>query len=169
MFNKIARFVPMQPSDPVGGGSVQLSGKEAIVPTLDMTALRSELNQANDLTPVIETFSRWLERFIQVEMVAYWNPRLHKSYMVCPQRDGDKSELLQAALNIIDSPLPPMRHWRQQNWIFHLWSGLPLDKWDRLLIVEHGGGLTVDEANYLMWESLQLLHQPLQRALRKEF
>ncbi|MBF0370446.1 MAG: hypothetical protein HQL52_13415 [Magnetococcales bacterium] len=125
------------------------------------------VNDQADPHRIIGALSKWLHGTISVELVAYWNPRRRKSYLICGDDTVDKSAILHTTWSVIDSPLPRIRHWRQRDWFFHLWMGAPLEQWDRILIIEKGLGLSVEESNLLMQETLKILHSPLKNALNQ--
>ncbi len=120
------------------------------------------------LTEVMEAISRWLNKTLSVELIAYWNPRLDKSHLVCNPLADDAQLLEKVVRQMINGAVPRIRHWRQQQWFFHLWMGSPLDSWDRLLIVETSGSLSSDELNSLIQEAIGKFHHELQTAIQEE-
>ncbi|MBF0381238.1 MAG: hypothetical protein HQL69_09480 [Magnetococcales bacterium] len=134
--------------------------------SLDLKHLHNLLNETQpDLQTTIESLSTWLNTVISVKLVAYWNPRTTLKHLCCEEREENSTTLKEKSRDIIDGPLPRIRHWRQENWLFHLWIGNPLDKWDRILVVESGEGMSIDESNKLMEETMNILHKPLKNAL----
>lgn len=123
-----------------------------------IAALADMLQEQPDRLDAMEIFSEWLGTIIPVEMVAYWNPQRKLNRLLCNAVDSDREALLRSANAIMTGPLPRIRHWRQRQWLFHLWLGPPLDRWDRLLIVERGTGMTVEASNTLMIAALKVLH-----------
>jgi hypothetical protein len=133
---------------------------------MDLNHLHTLLKESKPELPAkIESLSTWLNTIISVKLVAYWNPRTTFSHLHCEEREENSEYLQQKSQAIINGPLPRIRHWRQENWLFHLWIGNPLDKWDRILIVESGQGMTVKDSNRLMEETLDILHKPLRDTL----
>ena len=120
----------------------------------------------NGIEPTLESLSFWLSQTIPVKLVAYWNPRTRRSGLYCQNGEVTEPLLLEKSRAIMEGPLPRIRHWRQENWMFHLWMGLPLDKWDRILIVESGTGMTIEESNALMDKALEILQEPLKNECR---
>ena len=118
-----------------------------------------------ELEPTLESLTSWLANIIPVELVAYWNPRNHLTCLHHGNKTENNQELLAKSQAIIGGPLPRIRHWRQEKWLFHLWTGEPLDKWDRLMVVESGTGMTVEESNVLLEEALNVLQEPLKNAI----
>jgi hypothetical protein len=134
---------------------------------MDLKLLQTFLQESKpELQPTVEAISSWLNNIIPIKLVAYWNPRSGLKNLYCKNNDEHTDDLLEKTNAIIDGPLPRMRHWRQQRWLFHLWIGKPLDKWDRILIVESGTGMTIDESNKLMDKTLKVIHEPLKYALK---
>ncbi|MBF0357400.1 MAG: hypothetical protein HQL70_02260 [Magnetococcales bacterium] len=136
---------------------------------LDLKLLHNFLQESKpELQPTVEAISSWLNQIIPIKLVAYWNPRSGLRSLYCKSKDESCNDLLEKTQAIIDGPLPRIRHWRQQSWLFHLWTGEPLDKWDRILIVESGTGMTIDESNKLMEKTLKVIHEPLRYALKTD-
>ncbi|MBF0427305.1 MAG: hypothetical protein HQL94_00145 [Magnetococcales bacterium] len=121
----------------------------------------------DDLESVIKAISLWLDDTMPVELIAYWNPRQHKSHLVYKPSQDDKIILDEIVKQIIHGAAPRIRHWRQQQWFFHLWIGSPLDTWDRLLIVEKNGSLSSDECNNLLQAAITIFQDSLRNAISK--
>ncbi|MBF0447179.1 MAG: hypothetical protein HQL67_03160 [Magnetococcales bacterium] len=131
--------------------------------SLDLLARQLESTEPG-LESTLTTFSIWMEKLIPIKLVAYWNPR-NRHYGIKHANGGlIEPELLDMSQEIIKGPLPRISHWRQQNWLFHLWAGEPLDRWDRFLVVESGTGMTVRESNQLLEEALEILKEPLRNS-----
>ncbi|MBF0193863.1 MAG: hypothetical protein HQL71_04860 [Magnetococcales bacterium] len=134
---------------------------------MDLNHLNKLLEESEpELQETLESLSNWLNTFISVKLVAYWNPRTTFSHLCCRDKEESSKYLREKSQAIIDGPLPRTRHWRQENWLFHLWIGNPLDKWDRILVVESGQGMTINDSNKLMEKTLDILHKPLKNALK---
>ncbi|MBF0453477.1 MAG: hypothetical protein HQL72_01515 [Magnetococcales bacterium] len=135
---------------------------------MNLNDLRMRLQASKqELEPTISSLSSWLGDLIPLKLVAYWNPRNHVSYLRCENNEEESQDLLKRSHAIMEGPLPRIRHWRQENLLFHLWTGQPLDKWDRILVVESGVGMTAEESNRLMEEALGILQEPLRNAVEK--
>ncbi|MBF0613931.1 MAG: hypothetical protein HQL92_02095 [Magnetococcales bacterium] len=114
-----------------------------------------------DLATLLYDLGLWLFQTMPVEAVAYWNPRLRKSHLHILTTSTERPTLEAAVHRLMQGTVPRIRHWRQQQWYFHLWMGTPLDGWDRLLIVEKSGQLSSDECNLLIQEAARTLRHGL--------
>lgn len=132
---------------------------------LKLTELQDRLLTSKaELPPTMESLSSWLRDIIPVQLVAYWNPRRQLSYC-CEHGCHHHPDLIPVAQEIIEGPLPRMRHWRHNRRLFHLWMGTPLEKWDRILIIENDTGMSAGESNLLMDQALSVFAKPLRKAL----
>ncbi|MBF0627506.1 MAG: hypothetical protein HQL91_04720 [Magnetococcales bacterium] len=118
----------------------------------------------DDLAAVLEEIAEWLAQTLPVEMIAYWNPRLRKSHLLCLAPLNEREELTGVVRELVHGAVPRIRHWRQRQWFFHLWMGTPLDGWDRLLIVERSGKLSSEECNLLIQEAARTFRNALRHA-----
>ncbi|MBF0178781.1 MAG: hypothetical protein HQM03_02010 [Magnetococcales bacterium] len=118
----------------------------------------SRLNEA-PLPPAWEeeladAIFRSLSSTLPVAVVAYWNPRLRKSHLVSSMPATEPGNPHHLVDGLIHGAVPRVRHWRQQEWFFHLWMGAPLETWDRLLVVESEGRLSAAEFNTLLQQEV---------------
>ncbi|MBF0293714.1 MAG: hypothetical protein HQL96_00880 [Magnetococcales bacterium] len=95
-----------------------------------------------------------LSATLPIAVVAYWNPRLRKSHLVSRVPLSEPDNLHRLVDGLIHGAVPRVRHWRQQEWFFHLWMGAPLETWDRLLVVESEGRLSAAEFNTLLQQEV---------------
>ncbi|MBF0283846.1 MAG: hypothetical protein HQL51_05245 [Magnetococcales bacterium] len=94
-------------------------------------------------------FSRVAE-MLDVALIACWNPRQETRRILAAHPGRTPGALLRDVDSLMDSPLPRLRHWRQRDHLFHLWLGAPLDRWERLIVVENLPGRPVEETYALL-------------------
>ncbi len=118
-----------------------------------MDGLRARIAESGDEPAAfMAAYYSWLQEKITVQLVAYWNPRTPTTCLHTENIDKNHLHLLEKTQSIIKGPLPRIRHWRQEDWLFHLWVGAPLGQWDRVLLEE----------------SLNILKHPMQKQLIRE-
>ncbi|OSM04366.1 hypothetical protein [Magnetofaba australis] len=132
---------------------------------LAIDSLREALQGDLPINAIIDQLCLWLNRHIAIEMVGYWNPRRGAHVLACDKRNSpEEAQLADQVAEMMEGALPRMSHWRRDAWVFHLREGAPMDKFDRLVIVERGERLPVESANTLMREIMAVLSEPLERA-----
>ncbi|MEG3639560.1 hypothetical protein [Magnetococcus sp. PR-3] len=117
---------------------------------LPMGDLYQGLLKHTDLAKGLHTLLAWLNSWMPVQMVAYWNPRLGPFLMACQESPPLSTALTQTVEQVMHGPDPRMRHWRHQELNYHLWGGTPLPTMGRLLLVEAHGDITIEDTNRLL-------------------
>ncbi len=158
-------YTSKQPEDHVGSPMLKPADTNGQYDhALPIAALTELLEEQQTLPDILSAFLEWLTTLTPVELVAFWNPHRQLNHLVSNSEGDQRTAIVQAANGIIHGPLPRIRHWRHGHWLFHLWLGAPLDRWDRLLIVENGVGLPVEESNVLLRTAIETLQPNLTRA-----
>ncbi|MEO5378287.1 MAG: hypothetical protein H7832_10985 [Magnetococcus sp. DMHC-6] len=129
--------------------------------SFDFKSLQKRVTGKNSLPQLLHELALWLGTIIRLEMIAYWN--LNQSHLEYNDQHPDLPILLEVTHAIIDGPLPRIRHWRQKEWLLHLWIDTPLDKGERMLIIEKGYHLPLEQMNPLLREMLKIFQSALKQ------
>lgn len=132
----------------------------------DLPHLAEELAALESVPRLLELYAERLTRYVPVKLVAFGNPHQNRSYLVCPGQPRYASLLFHNAWEVLQGAAPRQHHWRQGEWLYHLWLGQPLGRWERLLLIETGGGLDAEDTQSLLQNTLPLLYPALQARLR---
>ncbi|MBF0424647.1 MAG: hypothetical protein HQL66_02340 [Magnetococcales bacterium] len=124
--------------------------------------LRCSLAEANGVASLLELLAGWLTQTMDVRAVAFWNVRTREHYITCPGHPRQGDPLLSLVHEVMDGPSPRLLHWRQCGHYFHIWTGTPMERWERLLIAEKENTLSAEEANAIMRQALTVLMPSLQ-------
>ncbi|MBF0622309.1 MAG: hypothetical protein HQL54_10335 [Magnetococcales bacterium] len=127
--------------------------------------LRYLLEDCSTLSALMEAFTLWMDQLVDVQLVTYWNPRLRRNAVVCNSPYQERNALLHTAWDMIEGPLPRVHFWKQQSWYFHLMSSKPLNRWDRLLLIERGNKLSMEAISQIMREAGLVMNAPLTQIL----
>ncbi|MBF0127077.1 MAG: hypothetical protein HQM02_07685 [Magnetococcales bacterium] len=155
--------VPQRETQTVLELATRFSAPESPVGDARFATAGTLLDTENTQSVLVALF-HWLTTSLTVELVAYWNPRLRKSHLVCQTPPGERERLRRMVDGLMNGAVPRIRHWRQQQWNFHLWMGSPLESGERLLVVEREGQLSSEACNLLLQEAIAKFHPRLQQA-----
>ncbi|MBF0144275.1 MAG: hypothetical protein HQL59_12575 [Magnetococcales bacterium] len=146
----MVRRRPLLDSGPARGG-------------LAVEELVTLLPGAGGVETVLGLFASWMDRTIPLALMAYWNPRFREKVVVS-RRGESEGRLRVLASGVMERPLPRLRHWRQGEWCLHVWKGVPMAQWDRLLIIESRGDPELEESRGSMEAILKRLSLALDAA-----
>ncbi|ABK44177.1 hypothetical protein Mmc1_1668 [Magnetococcus marinus MC-1] len=117
---------------------------------LPMGDLYRRLQQQSQLSDALHELLQWLNNWMPVQLVAYWNPRLGPFLLALKQPTTLDPAQIQGVEQLFHSPNPRLNHWRQAGLNYHLWSNAPLPSLCRLLLVEPHGAMSVEDSNRLL-------------------
>ncbi|MBF0153900.1 MAG: hypothetical protein HQL64_09205 [Magnetococcales bacterium] len=124
--------------------------------------LQGLLTGVTGVEPLLDLFTDWLAPLMDVRIVAFWNSHTCEHYISCPECTKKEDPLLSLVREIMYGASPRVLHWKQLGHHFHIWTGNPLDRWDRLMIAERDSTTSVEEANAIMRQALDVLMPSLQ-------
>lgn len=119
--------------------------------------LEELLDGIEDSKELLEYFSIWLNDKIPHDLLAYWNPREERAHIITHARSTERKALLQAAREVMDAPLPRNSYWRKADLFYNIWPGFPVDKCDRLLLIESGERENFEKSTRLLENALRVL------------
>ncbi len=131
--------------------------------------LHGRLAGAVDLTAMIEAFSIWLMPHVNHDLIGYQNPEREKVHMFCSCHGPERREVVDAAGKIFqDWPVRGQAdHLNEGNYYVHNWD-IQDSKGSVLLVVLRKDKDFSDHESHLVDKGLEILKEPLQRALEYE-
>lgn len=122
-----------------------------------------------DLPAMIEAYSIWLMEFVGHELIGYHNPSRQRMHMFCSYHGPKRRQAIQLAQEILEQPIgndtasTKIDGFRIHKWVFNATD----ENRGLLLIMRKGKQLTEDDLQFID-ESLNILADPLKRALEYE-
>jgi len=123
---------------------------------------------ALDLPTMIETFSIWLAEHVPHELIGYYNPALERMHMFCSSHGPQRRHIIDLAEKMLkDPPAAGKAEIEQDGYFASLWRFDTPDSTDLILLLHEAPPLAEEDLE-LISESLQILSEPLRRALDYE-
>ena len=122
-----------------------------------------------DLPAMIEAYSIWLMEFVGHELIGYRNPSRQRMHMFCSYHGPKRRQAIQLAQEVLEQSIDrettstQLEGFRIYKWVFNATD----DNRGLLLIMHKGKPLPEEELQFID-ESLNILADPLKRALEYE-
>ncbi|MEW6427836.1 MAG: GGDEF domain-containing protein [Thermodesulfobacteriota bacterium] len=131
-----------------------------------MNELHGRLARAIDLPGMIEALSVWLLPMVEHELIAYNNPVRHRRYLFCSCHGPKRRKVMGLARNLLDQGAGSPDHGDEEFAVQQWRLDSQLNDRDNILLVCRNG--LSREAMLLVKDALQVLREPLLRALEYE-
>ena len=131
--------------------------------------LHARLAGALDLPSMVEAFSVWLMTTVEHNLIAYDNPGRNRRHLFCSCHGPDRRRVMEVA----DALLPRLdcrgggTCWFDDGYYVYCWPVPDREGGGRLLLLRQQGPINSDESHCVS-EGLQVLQEPLQRAVEYE-
>jgi diguanylate cyclase (GGDEF)-like protein len=121
-----------------------------------------------DLPSMVEAYSIWLMEFVNHELIGYNNPTRRRMHMFCSYHGPKRRQAIQLAQEILEQPFDQQLNTAQDDGFHvHKWAFNTADDYGLMVILRKGKPLTEEELQFID-ESLNILADPLKRALEYE-
>ncbi|MBC8318415.1 MAG: GGDEF domain-containing protein [Desulfobulbaceae bacterium] len=135
---------------------------------LYLNELHARLAASIDLSSMIEGFSVWLMPRVEHDLVAYNNPDKERQYIYCSCHGPDREKVVTVAEKIFQlQPHKISEKWSDDGYYVQNWHLGAMEESGLLLVFRNDRVLT-DVESKLIADALDVLKEPLQRALDYE-
>ena len=135
---------------------------------LQLNELHARLAASIDLASMIEGFSIWLMPRVEHDLVAYNNRDKERGYIYCSCHGPDREKVVTVAEKIFEMhPHSIASRWDDEEYCVQNWNLEILEESGLFLVFRKDRVLT-DSENELIASALEVLKEPLQRALDYE-
>lgn len=133
-----------------------------------LNGLHARLAAAVELPGMVEAFSIWLMPLVEHDLVAYHNPDRKRSYMYSSCHGPERQRIFRVAEKLFITPPDPDRNgWHEEDFYAQNWHLGTVDSSGLVLVLRQDKVIEAEEAA-LIREALEILREPLQRALDYE-
>lgn len=135
---------------------------------LHLNELHARLAAAIDLASMIESFSVWLMPRVEHDLVAYNNPDKERHYMYCSCHGPDREKVVTVAEKLFQmQPNNIAERWYDDEYYVQNWHLGSLEA-SGLILVFRKDRILSEKESQLITDALNVLKEPLQRALDYE-